>query len=173
MARRAVERNIAYDDERRKYYVTLQYGRGDNDKPIKQYKCVKNLTEARRVLRAHEAARDIGNVTPTSSETLNDWMEYWLLNIVRPNREETTYYCYSQMWKNHIKPVLGNTKLKKLTPQLLQQYYSKMILEKGLSSNTVRKHHDLLRVALHTAVRQGKLGANPTDNVGTAEGNSS
>ncbi|WP_440310371.1 phage integrase SAM-like domain-containing protein [Klebsiella pneumoniae] len=38
-------------------------------------------------------------------------------------------------------------------------------MEKGLSSNTVRKHHDLLRVALHTAVKQGKLGSNPTDQV--------
>lgn len=92
-------------------------------------------------------------------------MEYWLANIVRPNREETTYYSYSQMWKNHLKPVLGSVKLKKLTPELLQGYYAQMQLEKGLSSNTVRKHHDLLRVALHTAVRQGKLGSNPTDQV--------
>lgn len=104
-------------------------------------------------------------MTPTSSETLDEWMEYWLTNIVRPSREATTWYCYNQMWRNHIWPALGNVKLKNLTPQLLQQYYAKMMLEKGLSSNTVRKHHDLLRVALHTAVRQGRLGVNPTDQV--------
>lgn len=164
MARKKVERNISYDDAREVYYVTLNYGKEVTGKQQKQYRTAKNLTEARRILRAHESARDKGTVTPISSETLEEWMEYWLANIVRPNREETTFYCYSQIWRNHLRPVLGCVKMKNLTPQLLQQYYTKM-LEKGLSSNTVRKHHDLLRVALHTAVKQGKLGSNPADQV--------
>lgn len=165
MSRKAVERNISYDEDRKRYYVTLQYGKGDDGKPIKQYKCAKTLSEARRLLRTHEVARDKGIMTPSSNETLEEWMEYWLANVVRPNREETTYYCYQQMWKNHLQPVLGKIKLKNLTPPVIQQYYTKIMAEKGLSPNTVRKHHDLLRVSLHTAVRQEKLGANPTDRV--------
>lgn len=165
MSRKKIERNIAFDEDRKRFYITLQYGKGDDGKQIKQYQTAKTITEARRVLRAHEAARDKGAVIFTSNETLAEWMDYWLENIVRPNREETTFYCYTQMWRNHLRPVLGSVKMKNLTPQLLQRYYTTMLLEKGLSSNTVRKHHDLLRVALHTAVRQGKLGSNPTDQV--------
>lgn len=103
MARRKVERNIFFDDVRKVYYVTLNYGK-EAGKQQKQYQTTKSLVEARRVLRAHEAARDKGAVTFTSNETLEDWMEYWLANIVRPHREETTYYCYSQMWRNHLRP---------------------------------------------------------------------
>ena len=36
MARKAVERNIAYDDQRKLYYVSMELGRDENGKRIKQ-----------------------------------------------------------------------------------------------------------------------------------------
>ena len=165
MPRKRVERNISYDEERKRYYVTLQYGVDSSGKQIKQQRSFRTLKEARQALRSHETARDRGPVSPMSDKTLGDWMTYWLDNIVLPNREATTFYSYSQMWSNHIAPKLGSIKLKSLTPQILQQYYTGVMAEKGLSSNTARKHHDLLRVALHMAVKQGEIGSNPTDQV--------
>ena len=38
MARKAVERNISYDDVRQLYYVSMELGRDENGKRIKQYR---------------------------------------------------------------------------------------------------------------------------------------
>ena len=58
-------------------------------------------------------------------------------------------------------PALGEVKLPELQPAQLQRYYAEL-LEKGLSHNTVRKHHVLLHTALEAAVRQGLLRENVT-----------
>jgi len=164
VSRKKVERNIAYDDARKVYYVTLNYGK-EAGRQQKSYQTAKSINEARRVLRAHEVARDKGAVTAPTDEKLEQWIEFWLETIVRPGREATTYYAYRRMWENHIRPMLGSIKLKDLSPQKLQAYYSAAMSAKGLSSNTVRKHHDLLRAALHRAVFLDKIGTNPTDRV--------
>ena len=38
MARKKVERNISYDDVRKVYYVSMDLGRDENGKRIKQYR---------------------------------------------------------------------------------------------------------------------------------------
>jgi len=57
MARKKVERNISYDDERKKYYVNLDFGIDENGKQIKKTKTFNKLTEARNELKEHEAIR--------------------------------------------------------------------------------------------------------------------
>lgn len=47
-------------------------------------------------------------------------------------------------------PALGEVKLRSCSPAQLQRYYAEL-LEKGLSHNTVRKHHVLLHTALEAA----------------------
>lgn len=69
------------------------------------------------------------------------------------------------MIDNHITPALGSAPLQKLTPVQLQQYYAAKIREGKISSNTVRKHHDLLNSALQFAVKQGLLLDNPAARV--------
>ena len=71
MSRRRVERNIAYDDVRKRYYVTLEYGKNpENGKQIRQIRTFSKITEARAALRKHEAARDMGvkNIVVTHPE---------------------------------------------------------------------------------------------------------
>ena len=54
MSRRRVERNIAYDDVRKRYYVTLEYGKDpENGKQIRQIRTFSKITEARAALRKH------------------------------------------------------------------------------------------------------------------------
>ena len=165
MSRRSIERNIAYDDARDMYYVTFHYGIGEDGKQIKTVKTFKTKTEARRALREHESARDRGSMTMPTSETFGEWLDYWMNTIIRPGREETTFYAYRQIIENHIKPVLGQIKLQGLSPQHLQSYYVRIAAEKGLSTNTVRKHHDLIKASLRMAVMQDKISVNPADRV--------
>ena len=166
LSRRRVERNIAYDDVRKRYYVTLEYGKDpENGKQIRQIRTFSKISEARAALRKHEAARDMGQVVQPSSMTLDQWLSHWMDNVVSLNRAVTTVYSYRNMINRHISPALGSIPIQQLTPLRLQEYYAGLIRGKGLSSNTARKHHDLLNLALNAAVRQGIILSNPAQRV--------
>jgi excisionase family DNA binding protein len=164
MSRQKVERNISYDDVRKKYYVNLDFGRDpDTGQRIKTIKTFDKLTEARSALRKHEVARDVGQAVIPKTLTLGQWLNTWMNDVIKVNRAATTVYSYQQMIDNHIVPALGKIQLQKLTPTHLQQYYAAKLREGKLSSNTVRKHHDLLNAALGHAVRQGLILINPAE----------
>ena len=165
MARKTVERNISYDEARGLYYVSMDLGRNEGGKRVKQYKTYPNLSAARAGLRDFLSHREQERQTPRHQLTLSEWLEYWMDTIVRPNRAETTVYAYQKIIDNHLGPALGDKPLLKLTPKDIQQYYTQVQRETGLSSNTLRRHHDLPSSALRTAVRQDMLLISPMDRV--------
>lgn len=166
MARKRRERNISYDEDRGMFYVTLNFGLDpETGKQVKKTKTFRTLSQARAALRKHEAARDAGQVVMPKDLSLHRWLDIWMKNVVELNRAATTVYAYEQMIKNHIAPALGDIPLQKLTPQNLQKYYADKAREGKISSNTVRKHHDLLSAALRAAVRQGEILSNPAERV--------
>ena len=170
MARKAVERNIAYDDQRKLYYVSMELGRDENGKRIKQYRTFPTLAAARNGLRDFHAGlereRELERkLAPAKELDLSHWLEYWMDSIVRPNRAETTVYAYQKIIDNHIDPALGTVPLKRLTPKMVQEYYTETQRANGLSSNTMRRHHDLLSSALRSAVRQDVIPASPMERV--------
>ncbi len=93
--------------------------------------------------------------------TLARWLRYWMTREVQPRRACTTVYCYENIVENHLIPALGAVRLDQLTPALINGYYQWLGTEKGLSPNTVRKHHTLLHTSLQLAYRQGVLPGNP------------
>ena len=170
MARKAVERNIAYDDQRKLYYVSMELGRDENGKRIKQYRTFPTLAAARNGLRDFHAGLErereqARKLAPAQELDLSHWLEYWMDSIVRPNRAETTVYAYQKIIDNHIDPALGTVPLKRLTPKMVQEYYTETQRANGLSSNTMRRHHDLLSSALRSAVRQDVIPASPMERV--------
>ena len=165
MARKTVERNISYDDVRRIYYVSMDLGKDKDGKRIKRYQTYRTLYAARMGLRSFLTHREEEINTPKHDLTLADWLESWMDNIVRPTRAETTVYGYQKIIENHLIPALGHVPLLKLTPMDIQQYYIQVQQTANLSSNTLRRHHDLLSSALRSAVRQDKLLVSPIDKV--------
>lgn len=165
MSRKAVEKNIAYDDIKKRYYVTFDFGINEAGKQIKKTKTFEKISEARKALKEHEANRTKGLLVMPKQTTLLEWLNYWIEEVVKPNRAETTVYGYRRIIEKHIEPDLGNIPLQQLKPQQVQRYYTKLMNEKGLSSNTVRKHHDMLRTALELAVKQDVLLKNTMDKV--------
>lgn len=165
MARKTVERNISYDDVRRIYYVSMDLGKDKDGKRIKRYQTYRTLYAARMGLRSFLTHREEEINTPKHDLTLADWLESWMDNIVRPTRAETTVYGYQKIIENHLVPALGHVPLLKLTPMDIQQYYIQVQQTANLSSNTLRRHHDLLSSALRSAVRQDKLLVSPIDKV--------
>lgn len=83
--------------------------------------------------------------------------------------ETTTYESYKNI-AAYIKADIGGIPLQKLTPKRIQQYYNDKMngtTGKKLSSNTVKKHHTLLKTALKLAVKQDIISKNPIDQVET------
>lgn len=165
MARKTVERNISYDDTRNIYYVSMDLGKDKDGKRLKRYQTYRTLYAARMGLRSFLTHREEEINTPRHDLTLADWLESWMENIVQPTRAETTVYGYQKIIENHLVPALGHIPLLKLTPMDIQQYYIQVQQNANLSSNTLRRHHDLLSSALRSAVRQDKLLVSPMDKV--------
>lgn len=165
MPRKKIEKNLAYDDQKRLYYVYFDYGVDWTGKRCRKTRTFSNLKDAKVALLSFEVDKLQGNVIQPNSITVDRWLNYWLEGVIKPNREYTTYYCYQCIIKNHVSPGLGDTLLQKLTPYKIQQYYANIIQEKGLSTNTVHKHHILLHTSLKMAYQQGVISENPLDKV--------
>ena len=126
-----------------------------------------HISPCRITLRPLAGAPAVGfplphSARPTDDRTaLGDWLELWMAAEIEPRRAETTVNGYRNIIRNHIRPALGAVCLSELTPELINGYYQWLSDEKGLSPNTVRKHHILLHTALQAAYRQGVLPANP------------
>ena len=165
MARKKVERNISYDDQRKTYYVSMDLGKDASGKRMKRYQTYPTLYAARKGLRQFLMHREEELRTPRHELTLADWLESWMENIVQPTRAETTVYGYQKIIDNHLIPALGDIPLLKLTPMDIQQYYIQVQQAANLSNNTLRRHHDLLSSSLRSAVRQDKLLVSPMDRV--------
>lgn len=125
-------------------------------------------THSNRItLRPLAAPPEVGFPLPRSScpadasATLRDWLELWMDAEIEPRRAETTVNGYRNIIRNHLLPGLGAVRLGDLTPELINGYYQWLAEDKGLSPNTIRKHHILLHTALKAAFRQGVLPANP------------
>lgn len=92
---------------------------------------------------------------------LADYFERWLPKIekeVRPN----TFRSYKGNMKNHIIPYFREKKirLQQLCPVHLEDYY-KSLKDKGLSSTTVKHHHQTISKALSDAIHDKLLVYNP------------
>ena len=165
MARKIIEPNIAYDDARKLFYLTMDLGRDENGRRQRQCRTFTSITAARTARRDFLAQQEQLHCSASSSLTLAQWLDCWMDTIVRPNRAETTAYAYGKIIKNHLLLPLGNIPLNQLSPLHIQTYYSQTQKRAELSSNTLRRHHDLLSSALGAAVRQGVLSHSPMDRV--------
>ena len=165
MARKTVERNISYDDIRKLYYVNMDYGLDEDGKRVKAYHTFPTLTLARKALREFQAERERFRQVRPRSLSQDQWLDYWMDEIIRPTRAETTVYGYRKIIENHLSPALGDIPVQKLSPHDIQRYYTALMREKGLSANTVRRHHDMLSSSLRMAVKQEILQRAPTEQV--------
>ena len=155
MSRKTIQKNLAYDTERRLFYAVLR-------KDGRRYTLTFHTKEeAMNALNGHPA--QIRHL-PENDCTLGEWLNFWLKEVVSRDRAKSTQYAYQNMARCHILPALGKTRLTELTPLQIQNYlYEKMY--EGLSPNTVIKHYVLLNTALRLAVQLEVIERAPTERV--------
>jgi integrase len=128
--------------------VSLGYRGGGK----RQRKVVRGKTkeEVAKRVRKLLAARDEGQVIPTGSQTVGQFITVWLNDVVRSGNGPRTYRTYEAIARNHVIPALGLIQLSKLTPQQVQAFITKK-LDDGMSPRSVESYRTLLVTALGQA----------------------
>jgi integrase len=121
--------------------------------------------ELRRLLRT----LDDGSHVDPSRLSVRQWLEQWL-ETVRTEVAPKTYERYGEIVRNFLIPAIGNLPLTKLAPVHIQQAYNRWASGGrldgklgGLSPQTRRHIHRILRTALSRAVEQQVIVRNPAD----------
>ena len=158
MSRKTISKNISLDEERKLYYVCLNWGKGDDGKYVKTYFTTSLKKEAERRLKQHEKDRKSGKLVIPSKLTLADAAENYL-RYKALELEETTIYGYRNILNNHIKPYFKDTPIQNITLQAIQD--DEIEKSKSLSSSTVKKHRELLKSIFLDAVRKQQISTSP------------
>jgi integrase len=128
-----------------RYYVPTEDG------PKRKVIYGKTRAEVSEKLTKALSDRANGIVYDNENITIGEYMDVWLKGSVYGSVRQSTYDRDTNLVDNHIKPVLGSLKLKKLNSAHVQSFYRNR-LDTGLSASTVRKIHDILRRGLAQAV---------------------
>ncbi len=129
--------------------------------PKRRYVGGKTREEVRRKLVKAIADRDGGLVFDAGSLTVGEYLDRWLSDCVKGTVRESTFERYGYVVRPHIKPTLGQIKLKSLTPAHVRGFYREK-LDAGLAPATIHKMHVVLHKALNQAVVDGLLPRNVT-----------
>ncbi|MEV6971087.1 site-specific integrase [Hamadaea sp. NPDC051192] len=137
-------------------------------------------------LKLHQQAK-AGPVS-TKVPTLGTWLDYWLKEIIEPNRAPSTWENYEMFSRRYIKPALGSVRLDKLQVRTVQTWVNKIpticqccaqgkdaarkpvqqrccaigkCCMEHPSARTVKDIRNALRAALTHAVTQELISRNP------------
>lgn len=116
-------------------------------------------TGAERALRDAYLRAERGQLPGDGRLTVNQWLDTWLADVVKPERAPRTYETYEQYCRLYLRPHLGKLKLVKLNASDVQRML-RVMQEAGLSPKTRNHARTILSVALTVAVRFDLLDRN-------------
>jgi len=117
-------------------------------------KSFKTKREATVRLNAWQVEIDKGTAVDRSKQTVAEMLHYWLETYAKLHVRPKTYEDYERIIHKHIIPVLGHVPIQKLTPDMVQMYYSQL-MNKGCGTRTILYAHQRLSQALDQALQMG------------------
>lgn len=134
--------------------------------------------DAQRALRELVGAVEDGSYVEPTTDTVEQWLGAWLASrkpvdaaSARRHRGKlapSTWAQYRTYIDSLIVPVIGNMRLRDLQAEDLERLYE--FLERsggrhgqGLAAKTIANTHGILSSALKSAVKRGKIAANPLE----------
>jgi integrase len=108
------------------------------------------------------ADREGGLTFDAGSLTVGEYLARWLSDSVKGTVRLSTFERREQILRRHIRPALGQVKLKSLTSAHVRGLISEK-LDTGLTPSTVRKIHSTLHKVLSQAASDGLIPRNPAD----------
>lgn len=109
---------------------------------------IRELTKIKGDLAAH------GDL-PSASQTLEQWLTYWLENIAAKNVRPKTLAGYRAVFTNHVIPSIGKVRLDKLTAAHIRRVTDAM--SETHSSSYALNAHRSLSSALSDALVEGRV----------------
>lgn len=143
------------------FVAQIQDGFTATGKPkYRQARC-KTRTDAVRTLNEMTSLLVQGKGIPgKNGYTVAGWLDVWLEDHVKPNRESKTYDFYRLMANKHVRPHLGRLDLQKVTPSDVSRLF-KVIEGDGATANTIQAVRRTLRAAFGVALKYGVAQDNP------------
>lgn len=137
------------------------YIRDENGKRIQKRKGgFETKEEAAKELEICKAKVKLGMTISVARITVADFLEQWFSQHKRTLEPNSINGYYIDI-NHHIIPAIGNLKLANLKPSAIEEFYYDLMEEKNLSAKTVRYVHNVLKVALNTAVDDKLIAENP------------
>ena len=161
MSRNNVEKNIAWDNVRNCYYVTLNYGKDNDGKYIKNTVTCKSKREARIILREHHKKMEAGTAVLPAKDTLADCVRTYI-DFKETMLSQSTIYGYRNICNNHIVPFFKNKRIQEITTRDIQAYITAK-MKSNLSASSVKKHIALLYSVFKNAYNARLVNENPID----------
>lgn len=120
----------------------------------------KTQREVSKKLREMTRSVDKGIYYEPTRLTVSQWFDIWIDDYTG-HLAPLTLKKYKADYQNHIKPELGNIKLKSLTPSQVQKFINKS--SETLSPKSVKNLHGVLHRALETACEIETIPKNPAE----------
>ena len=134
----------------RTWLVRIFTGRDAKGKRLYLNKTIHgSKRDAQTYLTAKMREKDTGTLIEPSSMSVNDYLDKWI-ETAKTQVRARTVQGYQDMLGAYARPALGNKRLSDVKPLDIQALYSSLT-ERGLSANTVRHVHVILKVALKQA----------------------
>jgi len=139
------------------YGKTRKQVKADFDEIVREYEKAKNITD------------NASNIENDSSETLLEFLEYWLENYVKDSVSKSTYTGYEAHVRLHVKDTIGDVKLSELKLDSIQKLINIKRkggradkIKGGLSAKTIKNIVMMLSAACEIAIEEDKMIKNPT-----------
>lgn len=129
----------------------------------------KTRREVAEKLKAAQRDQSLGMKLDVERQTLGQFLDYWLEQIIKIRARPTTYARYHNIIAHHLKPHLGHIRLDKLAPEEVQAMFGALRTKPGgragstprpPSAKTVQNIRIVLRAALNQALKWGKVTRN-------------
>jgi integrase len=161
-----MEMKGTFGKRNKSWYFSIDLGKDlDGKRKRKWVSGFKTKKEAEKACNELVYNSSHNGIPDTRDMNLKSYLDLWLKQYAKTNVKNNTYENYTINIKKHINPLIGSIKLEKLTPLLIQDFYSKLSAENNLGNTTVNYIHRLLNNALKQAVKWNMLIINPCNAV--------
>ena len=155
------------------YCVVYRYIDADGNKRQK-WESYKTMTEARTRQKEIEYKERIGTFVIPQCKTMNELLTEYINLYGKNTWALSTYSSNVSTIDNYVRPLLGDMKIKDVTPRVLEKYYQQVLKTKAVpnpmtgkaknefcTTSNVREIHKILRNCFNQALKWELVEKNP------------
>jgi integrase len=156
----ALTRRVSKSTGKVSWTVQVRIGTRDDGRPKWLTRTFGKQRDAKVFLTQTLKDREDRFVVEPSRITVNEYLDKWLEDAVKPRVRRNTYSSYEWQLKKYVRDDLGTIRLQSLHPLQIQRLYSSLT-NRGLSPRVVRYTHTILNNAFGQAIKWRLLTTSP------------